>query len=181
MNIKSLKNNFRKMVKQKIIRNKKELDIKICNNIWKFLENKHYSAIHTFLPRNDEPNIWSVINKLQNDGIKLYVPKCNGKHCEYLTNSKLIRSKYDIFEPYNTADITLDENTKIDFIFIPLLAFDLKKNRLGKGGGFYDKFLPNLNENVIKIGISLNEPYESIPVEDHDIKLDLCITPNGIY
>ena len=175
-----LKNNFRKMIKRKIIINKKEIDQKICSNIWKFLENKNYTAIHTFLPRNDEPNIWPIIHKLQNSGIRIYVPKCNGKHCEYLTDNKLIRGKYDIFEPYNTNYIDL-KKTKIDFVFVPLLAVDLKKNRLGKGGGFYDRFLPNLNKDIIKIGISLHEPYESIPVEDHDIKLDLCITPSGIY
>ncbi|PIS10073.1 MAG: hypothetical protein COT73_11260, partial [Bdellovibrio sp. CG10_big_fil_rev_8_21_14_0_10_47_8] len=56
---------------------------------------------------------------------------------------------------------------------------DKKGNRLGKGGGYYDKFLQY--KNVLKIGLAFEEQIvDNVPVEEHDIKMDLIITDKRI-
>ena len=67
-------------------------------------------------------------------------------------------------------------------IFIPLVAYDLIGNRVGYGKGYYDRFLKSLNSNTLKIGLSLFEPVEEIiDINNYDISMDICVTPNSIY
>ncbi|MFT7351177.1 MAG: 5-formyltetrahydrofolate cyclo-ligase [Flavobacterium sp.] len=86
-------------------------------------------------------------------------------------------------EPINNENELIEINsTKIDVVFVPLLAFDLQGNRVGYGKGFYDKFLANCKPTTIKIGISFFEAEEKISdVFAKDVKLDYCITPEKVY
>ena len=84
-------------------------------------------------------------------------------------------NEYHIPEPVNGNEF-LD---KPDLVIIPLLAFDKKGYRVGYGKGFYDRFLQNITTQ--KIGLSLFDTTEEIiDVHLNDIRLDKCITPNGI-
>lgn len=59
---------------------------------------------------------------------------------------------------------------KLTMIVIPLVAFDANRNRLGYGGGNYDRYLPQLNEGCRQIAVAFSEqevPY--IPTEEHDV------------
>lgn len=70
----------------------------------------------------------------------------------------------------------------IDVVFIPLLSFDSKGNRVGYGKGYYDRFLLNCKEECLKIGLSFFEEEQCVfDVEDTDIPLDFCVTPRQIY
>jgi 5-formyltetrahydrofolate cyclo-ligase len=70
----------------------------------------------------------------------------------------------------------------IDVVFIPLLSFDSKGNRVGYGKGYYDRFLLNCKEECHKIGLSFFEEEQCVfDVEDTDIPLDFCVTPKQIY
>ena len=72
--------------------------------------------------------------------------------------------------------------SKIEVVFVPLLAFDKKGNRVGYGKGFYDRFLSECNPETIKIGLSFFEPEELIEdVFENDVKLDYCVTPDEVY
>lgn len=67
--------------------------------------------------------------------------------------------------------------TKFDLIIVPMLAFDKDNNRLGWGGGFYDKFLAK-QPQALKVGVCYQNALiqSGIPVEPHDISLDKIIT-----
>ncbi|MGY5353003.1 5-formyltetrahydrofolate cyclo-ligase [Wenyingzhuangia sp. IMCC45533] len=94
-------------------------------------------------------------------------------------NTKLAKNIYGIPEPQN--GLPVPENM-IDVVFIPLLAFDIKGNRVGYGKGFYDDFLKKCKETTVKVGLSFFEAEEKInEVSKQDIPLDYCITPNKIY
>ncbi len=70
-----------------------------------------------------------------------------------------------------------------DIMFIPLVAFDKYKNRLGYGGGFYDRYLKNIEKKkkVVKIGCAFSfQKINKLPTELHDKKLDLIITEKKI-
>jgi 5-formyltetrahydrofolate cyclo-ligase len=94
-------------------------------------------------------------------------------------NTKFQKNDYNIYEPVDGIEVP---NTKIDVVFVPLLAYDKKGNRVGYGKGFYDAFLSQCKEDVIKIGLSFFEPEEAIDdVFENDIRLDYCITPTTNY
>mgnify|MGYP006267663559 FL=1 len=95
-------------------------------------------------------------------------------------NSTILKeNKYGILEPVEGLMV---ETNIIDVIFLPLLAYDKMGNRVGYGGGFYDKFLKNCNSNVIKVGLSFFDPEPKIDdISELDVKLDHCITPYNSF
>lgn len=94
-------------------------------------------------------------------------------------NTKFQKNEYNIYEPVDGIEVP---NTKIEVVFVPLLAYDKFGNRVGYGKGFYDTFLCKCSEDVIKIGLSFFEPEETIDdVSPTDIRLDYCVTPTTNY
>ena len=94
-------------------------------------------------------------------------------------NTKFKKNEYSIPEPLDGLEVPI---AKIDVVFVPLLSFDLKGNRVGYGKGFYDKFLSKCNPETIKIGLSFFEAEENIDgISENDIQLSYCITPEKNY
>lgn len=90
-----------------------------------------------------------------------------------------VQNIYKIEEPTGGEII---QPEAIDMIFIPLLVCDKQGHRAGYGKGFYDRYLNQCREEVLKIGFSYFEPVESISdIHAFDIPLDFCITPHHIY
>jgi len=93
--------------------------------------------------------------------------------------TKFQKNKYNIPEPVDGLEVPV---AKIDVVFVPLVAFDIKGNRVGYGKGFYDVFLSECRPDTLKIGLSCFEAEEAIDdVFEKDVKLDFCITPDCIY
>lgn len=80
-------------------------------------------------------------------------------------------------EQWPAADIQT-----IDLALIPGLAFDRSGNRLGRGKGFYDRLLGSPGFRALKIGI-VTERFllPEIPVEAHDIRMDLVLTESSLH
>lgn len=91
----------------------------------------------------------------------------------------LNKNQFGILEPVAGTFIEYD---KIDLVLMPLLAFDLKGNRVGFGKGYYDRFLAQCRSDVLKIGLSFLEPFSEITdIDSWDIPLSYCITPKMMY
>jgi len=94
-------------------------------------------------------------------------------------NTKFQKNAYNIPEPVDGLEVPI---SKMDVVFVPLLAFDIKGNRVGYGKGFYDKFLSECKPETIKIGLSFFAAEQIIEdASEKDIQLDYCVTPNRIY
>ena len=111
------------------------------------------------------------------------VEKNTSQLIPFLTDkkSKFEKSEWGILEPMEETAVRLNPKD-VDIIFIPLLALDTNGHRVGYGKGFYDRFLASTKPDVIKIGLSLEEPIE--PIEDinpFDMGLDFAITPKSVY
>ncbi|MEO6406830.1 MAG: 5-formyltetrahydrofolate cyclo-ligase [Ferruginibacter sp.] len=87
-------------------------------------------------------------------------------------------NRFGIEEPANGLPVFPEE---LDMILLPLLAFDKNGNRLGYGGGYYDRFLKECRDDVLKIGFSFFEAEEAIDINAFDVKLDYCVTPFTNY
>jgi len=62
------------------------------------------------------------------------------------------------------------------------LGFDREGHRLGRGGGYYDRFLAALPETTPRIGVGFEiQMRDSIPTEPHDIRLDAVVTERGAW
>ena len=92
-------------------------------------------------------------------------------------NDPLYLNKYGIPEPKRKKKL------KPNILIIPLVAFDKKLNRLGYGGGYYDRLLKKMeNINIIKIGLALScQKVNKIPTNKFDKKLDYIVTERNLY
>ncbi len=88
-------------------------------------------------------------------------------------------NKFGIPEPVNATPVFPEE---IDMVIVPLLAYSVKGHRVGYGKGYYDRFLKECKNDVIKIGFSYFAPEPLIEgTNRYDMKLDYCISPERIY
>ena len=70
---------------------------------------------------------------------------------------------------------------EIDLIFIPALAFDLEGNRVGRGGGYYDRFLAGRAPQAFRCGIAFEcQVLKTLPVKEHDCIVHALVTEKGI-
>ena len=93
--------------------------------------------------------------------------------------TKIRKNEYNIPEPVDGIEVP---DTKIEVVFVPLLAFDKNGHRVGYGKGFYDRFLSKCKPDVITIGLSFFEAEnEILDLHENDFALDYCVTPSKIY
>ena len=90
---------------------------------------------------------------------------------------ELLPGKFGIPEP--CADASLAGN-EFDLILVPGLAFDLRGGRLGRGKGFYDRFLAKAHG--LRAGLCFDDQIVGdVPLEPHDLRMDFVITPSSVY
>ena len=157
--------------------------ISISNNL-QDLPIWEHNFYHIYLPikEKNEVDTMPIINILNNKKKKVLIPKSDFNNTtmkSFLLNDNTVLKKnnYGITEPINNEEFL----GRIDVIFIPLVAYDLIGNRVGYGKGFYDKFLRNQNNRILRVGLSFFNPEKRIKIDKHDENLDFCVTPNRIF
>ena len=162
-----------------------ELSMNIANKLLS-IDIWNYTYYHLFLTiaERKEAQTEFILNILHAKDKEVIVSKSDfdtQTMTNYLLtdNTVIKKNSWNIPEPVDGIEVP---NNKIDVVFVPLLAFDKKGNRVGYGKGFYDKFLSSCSKNIIKIGLSFFEAEESIgDVSSNDVPLDYCVTPEVIY
>lgn len=85
-----------------------------------------------------------------------------------------------IREPIESRSIRIP-NESFDAIIVPGVAFDKRGNRLGYGGGYYDRFIGELTRDILLVGVAFDEQLvDELPVEEYDKQVHLVVTPSGI-
>jgi len=162
--------------------NKKNIQIDF-NKIIKILKKEKIAkkAIGGYYPVNFEVDDLKLLKKLEKNkfNISLPVVRKNFQMDFYKWSfSDLLRiNKYGIPEP-ETQNIVYP-----DVLFIPLVAFDKSLNRLGYGGGYYDRLIKKTSKNkkIIKIGLALSvQEVDKVPINIYDQKLDYIVTNKNI-
>lgn len=161
------------------------MSVKIANNALK-LPVWEFSFYHIFLAIREqkEVNTEYLLHILNGKDKNIVLSKSNFEDHSMqhflLTDTTVIKkNKWNIPEPEGGIEIDVD---KIDVVFVPLLAFDSKGNRIGYGKGFYDRFLQQCKPETIKIGLSFFEAEDvPIPQESTDVMLNYGITPEKVY
>ncbi|MBO6793278.1 MAG: 5-formyltetrahydrofolate cyclo-ligase [Balneolaceae bacterium] len=146
------------------------------------IESKFYSqaqSLHCYVSMNErkEVDTHSIINHSLDTGKTVFIPVMDTAsnklfHTEITDFNDLRANDWGVLEPINAV---LKDQFFGDVIIIPLLAADTKGNRLGYGKGYYDRFLAT--SEALKVGIVFDQfLVDRVPVEDHDIPLDIIIT-----
>jgi len=114
-------------------------------------------------------------------------PHCSLSFASYHPHDTLYLNRYNILEPENK---TVLSSKDLDLVVVPLVGFDLQGNRLGMGGGYYDRTFAFLREKTEKT--KTNKPYliglayecqyvPEIPEEEYDIPLGAVLTEKKLY
>jgi len=150
----------------------------------KFLEKKRLKSkiIGGYYPFNYELDILNILKKFEKKNYKISLPKIDKKN-------QMDFFQWSLKEPLKTNKFGIPEtisNKKIypNILLIPLVGFDDQFNRLGYGGGYYDRYLSKVQykHKIIKIGIGFSfQKIKNIPIDKYDKKLDCIITERKIF
>ncbi len=130
-----------------------------------------------YFPVNFEIDCMQVLRKLNQQGYKVSLPVIKKKYKMnfYLwnLNEPLKINNYGIPEPY--------KNKKVypDLILVPVVAYDKNRNRLGYGGGFYDRYIGKFKKKVLTVGLAFSfQKINLIQTNQFDQKLNYILTEN---
>jgi 5-formyltetrahydrofolate cyclo-ligase len=154
-------------------------------------------TVFAFLSGKNEIDSAPLIQYALEQGKTVGVPKIAGNDLHFHQLSSLtdpiIKGTFGILEPSEEAPEifpAVGKNSPLHFpllILVPGLAFTPKGERLGKGGGYYDRFIariisefPAYRKRIILAGLCWSfQVIDTIPMESHDIKVDCLYTENG--
>jgi len=140
---------------------------------------KKAKNIFLYYPHKNEVDTRFIIKKLlKNGSFNLFLPKVSEDQLLPVKVSDLsgLKKGYaGIMEP--EGEVYSPED--IDIVVVPAVAFDLKGHRLGYGKGYYDRFLKEIN--ALTVGVAYDfQIIDKLPVEQHDVPVELIITPTRI-
>ena len=149
----------------------------------KTIDFSNAQTFHIFLQieKNNEVNTYPIINWLFNQNKTVVLPLVIGDdmiNCQVEKDFETSLNSLQIPEPIQYTEI---DAKAIDVVFAPMFVADKKGNRVGYGGGYYDKFLARCKPETKKIGLTYFRPIENIDdIYFGDFPLDFCITPEEI-
>ena len=141
---------------------------------------KNSESIFIYVSFGSEVDTKEIINYALMDNKKIYVPKTDKSKKEMKairihSLDKMIVDKWGILEP-----IDVDKNKfgeKFDLIIMPGVVFDRSGNRIGYGGGYYDKYISAIKCKSVKLALAYDfQVINKIESEEHDINVDCIIT-----
>ena len=170
-------------IRKKILKIRKQKKIKkfIFNFdlILDILKKKKVSGriLGGYYPYNYEIDILQILGKFEQKKFIITLPKIKKNSqmdfFQWSKNDPLSINKFGIPEPISKV-------VKYpDVLLVPLLAFDKNFNRIGYGGGFYDRYIKKIRKRkkVLTIGFAYSfQKFKKVPTNNYDIKLDFIIT-----
>ncbi len=143
-------------------------------------QEEHISRAHTLLlysALSDEVQIQPLLDELVHQGKTILLPRVTSdtemELRRYTGQQDLTPGAFGILEPNGELFTQYDS---IEVAVIPGMAFDNKGHRLGRGRGYYDRFLARITDNVFKIGVCFPWQFvDAVPADDHDVSMNLVI------
>ena len=169
-----------KLRKKKFFEKNIHIDFKIISKILK-IKNIKGKIVGGYYPFNNELDCSEILKKFEKNKYLITLPKIKNNFqmdfFEWTSGEPLTINKYGIPEPIS------NKFRYPDIILVPLLAFDKNLNRVGYGGGFYDRYIQKIKrkKKFILIGLAYSfQRVKKIPINKFDMKLDFIITEKNI-
>lgn len=155
---------------------KQDLDRRLCQSLQELITERRPKVVHTYLPMPMEVDFLPVIAAMPAEGIRIVVPKSLSRgQLEHLVLESFDQLEDGIFGTKHPV-AGIPYSGPYDLIIVPGLAFDRHGNRLGYGGGYYDRFLP-AHPETHKIALCYDfQIVEDLPLEPHDVQLDALLS-----
>jgi len=157
-------------------RNRKSKIIK--EKLFRTLVFKKAKIVMFYFSYAREVDTREMIREAIEQGKVIAVPVCDRKTntitpCKIGLNTRLKKGLYGILEPAKKCYVPVK---KIDLVIVPGVAFDKKGNRLGRGKGYYDRFLKSLPQGTRRLGLAFNfQILPCLPVNPHDFSVNKTI------
>jgi 5-formyltetrahydrofolate cyclo-ligase len=174
-------------IRNKIINiRKKKFDKNLQINLGKFIsllknDKLNLKNIGGYYPSNYEIDDLAILDLLEKKNFKVSLPiikKDNQMNFySWSRNDPLKINKFGIPEPVSSKIFYPD------ILLVPLVAYDRSLNRLGYGGGYYDRYIEKIEKikKVTKIGLAFSfQKISSIPINQYDKKLDFVVNEKEI-
>ena len=141
------------------------------------------SGVAAYVSMRSEPGTGPTIAGLLDRGIEVIVPISleDGRldWVVYSPEAALMSTSLGISEPDGERLGTQALST-VDFVIVPALAVDVAGNRLGRGAGYYDRALAHANAPLCAL-LFAGEIAEAVPHEEHDVPMNMVVTPTGVF
>ena len=179
MNKSQIRNKIIKIRKRKFYKNLK-IDLGKFISFLK-IDKLNLKSIGGYYPSNYEIDDLDILDLLEKKNFKVSLPiikKDNQMDFHsWSKNDPLKINKFGIPEPVSSKIFYPN------ILLVPLVAYDVSLNRLGYGGGYYDRYIEKIEKikKVIKIGLAFSyQKISSIPIDQHDKRLDFIVTEKEI-
>ena len=179
------KTNIRKQMKLRLKamdqEEKQVLDQQICDRVLSLSELKDAGHVYGYMNLTWETGTEKLLDQLWERGVQIALPKVLGETMEFFhvgSKSDLKIGTFRILEPDESCEQVCWPKAPV---LVPGIAFTRDGKRLGKGGGYYDKFFAAEPEHT---AIALAYDYQildDLPSAEHDQSVDLIVTESGIY
>lgn len=162
----------------------KQLSLIASRHMLAEIQQRNVQSVALYLTHDGELATQKLIEALWHIGVKTYLPRlhpfCQGHllFCHYGPDTEMVANQYGILEPKLSVQEVIPAQ-QLDMIITPLVAFDGACNRMGMGGGYYDRTLKHIDSSrTIVVGFAHDcQQVSHIPLEPWDIPLPLIITP----
>ena len=150
------------------------INYSLLKKIFKIHKIDKNKIIGGYYPINFEIDCLKTLKNLSKDGYKISLPVTKEKNTmnffEWSSNEILFLGELGIPQPNKLKKVTPD------VLLVPLVAFDSFNNRLGYGGGFYDRYL-NKNKKILTIGFAFScQKVNRLEINSFDKRLDVVLT-----
>jgi len=142
-------------------------------------EYKQAKIIFAYISEKREPDTVGIIEQALRDGKTVALPiSLDGGIMEpraIKSLDELVIGRYNIPAPTESAPLVADE--EIDLIIVPAVTFNDRGYRLGRGGGYYDRFLSK--SDAFSVGLGRDRLIQEVPLESHDQCVKCLVTESG--
>ena len=166
-----------RMLKARALSAATEAEAELTANLLSLISELGVKRIGCYWSFGSEPPTEGFIAQARANGLTISCPRVteNSQMEFVLLDSKFQQNPMGFFEPQGEAIA----KSEIELLVIPALAIDSQGNRLGRGGGFFDRFLEEFSGVIVALVFEA-ELVEALPTEEHDRKVDFAITPEQI-
>jgi 5-formyltetrahydrofolate cyclo-ligase len=184
-------NKSKKILRERILtllRNQEEEErliksLAISNKLFQMVEFQKAETILFYASFDGEVETFEMMRQTQKLGKTIGLPSIIEDEKRIIPravaslDSDLETGPYGIQQPKTDQDSTLNES-RCDMVIVPGVAFDKQNNRLGRGGGYYDRFLGSLPQNIFTVGLAFDfQIVDSLSFkENHDVPVSCVLT-----
>lgn len=155
--------------------------VSACRRLSELDRFRHASVVMIYMPMKSEVDLTPIALKCFQAGKTVCVPRVDWNRkdmypveVESFDDRVMETDDRGLRAPRAAQPIAPD---MIDLIVVPALAYDAEGRRLGRGGGYYDRFLPRLRAETFRVGLVFDQQIvDRVPVETHDKPVDAVVT-----